>query len=112
MSKIMKHRTDNDIKNKWNSMRRSQQAREARFGYACTTFKESPTRQPQVTDEVASTLGESINQQEESIATLGLFTFAASHGRIPDNAEKSAKKATDIMVKQGATNLNWGPLQL
>jgi hypothetical protein len=111
MSKIMKDRTDNDIKNKWNSMKRSQQAREVRFGYA-GTFEESPIRQPQVTDEVASTLGESINQQEESIATLGLFTFAASHGRIPDNAEESAKEATDIMVKQAATNLNWGPLQL
>jgi hypothetical protein len=110
----MKDRTDNDIKNKWNSMQRSQQARKARFGYAGTfgTFKESPTSQPQVTDEVTSTLGESINQQQEPTATLGLFTFAASHGRIPDNAEESAKEATDMMVKQGATNLYWEQLQL
>jgi hypothetical protein len=30
MSKLMKHRTDNDIKNKWNATKRSQQRKEAR----------------------------------------------------------------------------------
>ena len=34
MSKLMKNRTDNDIKNKWNSMVRTQRLNEARYGYS------------------------------------------------------------------------------
>jgi hypothetical protein len=33
MAKLMKHRTDNDIKNKWNSMQRTQQAYEEKYGF-------------------------------------------------------------------------------
>jgi hypothetical protein len=33
MSKLMKHRTDNDIKNKWNSMLRTQRAYEEKYGF-------------------------------------------------------------------------------
>jgi hypothetical protein len=33
MSKLMKDRTDNDIKNKWNSMSRTQRASEAKYGF-------------------------------------------------------------------------------
>ena len=32
MSKLMRNRTDNDIKNKWNSMVRSQRSNEAKYG--------------------------------------------------------------------------------
>jgi hypothetical protein len=34
MAKVMKNRTDNDIKNKWNSMVRTQKSHEEKYGYS------------------------------------------------------------------------------
>jgi hypothetical protein len=41
MAKLMKNRTDNDIKNKWNATKRSQQRKEARSPQLSIASKDS-----------------------------------------------------------------------
>jgi len=66
MSRVMKGRTDNDIKNKWNSMQRSQVTHKAKYGFAAATFK-PPAHHLQMAPEVKSVcdLGETSTGSEE-----------------------------------------------
>lgn len=112
MAKLMQGRTDNCIKNKWNSMQRTKKTQEAKLADALA-IQEEVARQKNGGNGFAQMLEGGIDHHEDSVSSLGLFNFANTQGRFfLGNTQGSVKEATETDIKQGVANHYWGPLQV
>jgi hypothetical protein len=111
MAKLMKNRTDNDIKNKWNSMVRTQRLNEVRYGYATEVDQPSPWS-PIPRSHAAGIRRLQVHgpgNTETAATELAPYNTTASFRE----GQNQAGKARDAEIDQVARNLyNWEKVKL
>ena len=87
MAKLMKDRTDNDIKNKWNSMKRTQRLNESRYGVASIPMS-------QTAPETYSKPGTSGAQQSNCTGRVGVQEAKSDAAATISSAESRDESET------------------
>jgi hypothetical protein len=103
MAKLMKNRTDNDIKNKWNSMVRTQKAHVERYGYS-QQLQEAATA-PNKRKGLLS--WEELTDEQEQLADPSSYYPYSTFAGMPQTPVVSYGRATRTTIEHAGGKLDW-----